>query len=113
MEILTPAALSAGILELIKWLIKFKKGQQYDFPVKFYLIMLPILNVAVIPALVLLRVPGFAYPSTLLEYVYAVGYAALASLLSVFVYNQGMKPMKDYAATQKEIKLGIDKRKGT
>ena len=111
MEIITPAALSALALEGIKWLIRrLKKLPGYEFPVNFYLFMLPVLNVLLVPLLVLLGVPGFTLPTNWLQWIQAIGYAAVASAISTFIYNGGIKPLKTLKREQKEEKLMSTKR---
>lgn len=111
MEIITPAALSALLLEGIKWLIRWlKKVPGYEFPVNFYLFMLPVLNILLVPVMVLLGVPGVSLPTNWLQWVQGVGYAAVASAISVFIYNGGIRPLKDYRAAQKMEKTVSTKR---
>jgi len=105
-NVFTPAVISMAILELVKLIIRWRKGTQYDFPMKFYAIALPILNVAVVPFLVWLKVEGYAMPKTLGEYVYAVIVAGVGSLISVLVYNTTIKPAKAYVKEQREMKQG-------
>jgi hypothetical protein len=105
-NVFTPAIISMALLELIKIIIRWKKGSQFDFPIKFYAIVLPILNVAVVPFLVWLKVQGYAMPKTIGEYAYAIIVAAVGSFISVFVYNNTIKPAKTYVREQDEIKRG-------
>jgi hypothetical protein len=101
-NIFTPPVISMAFLELIKIIIRWRKGSQFDFPIKFYAIVLPILNVAVVPFLVWLRVQGYAMPVTLGEYAYTIIVAAVGSFISVFVYNNTIKPAKAYVRERKE-----------
>jgi hypothetical protein len=101
LNILTPGMLSAGLLELIKFIIRLiKKDMEYDFPQKFYLIGIPVLN-ALMP---LLLFYGLGMPvtapilgMTLVEGVRFVVITLISSAISVLTYSGAIKPMKNYA----------------
>ena len=92
--ILTGAGIAALALEGIKQLLRLVPsiGKDFDFPTKFYLIMLPILEVVVQPLLVWLEVSDGVLALDLKSVVLVT----IQSLVSVIVYNQGIKPMKEY-----------------
>jgi len=95
--VITTAAVAMLVLEGIKWATRkwIVKDPTYDFPVKFYLVMLPILNLLAPYAIWLVgqgALPVYTW-QTLLQ---ALGTLMLQSLLSVGEYNLTVKPLKTY-----------------
>jgi len=98
-EIITAGGLAMLILEGIKLIIrKIKKQPDFDFPVIFYTISLPVLN-ALTPFVLFWL--GISVDSTvlgmewldLLKYIVVI---MLGSLVSVGTYTVSLKPMKVY-----------------
>jgi len=89
--ILTGATLAMLLLEGIKWLVRRWKPE-YEFPVKFYLIALPVLEYATLPLLVIIGVTAgpIIFDWKLLVQI------LVSSLASVFVYNGTVAPLKAY-----------------
>lgn len=96
----TAGAFSSLILEGIKALIrKIKKNPAFDFPKSFYLVTLPILNVLVVPLLAFIGFAGFVMPTDWVSWVRLIVQVAVSSLISTFAYNDAIKPMKEYIAS--------------
>lgn len=97
---LTAGAMSALIMQGIKWIIRYvKKDSTYDFPQAFYLVGVPVLNVLVIPLLALLGMTGYSMPTNWVSFVQNAVVVLLSSLASVVTYSAGIKPLKDYRPT--------------
>jgi len=94
--VVTSAALAMLALEGLKWIVrKIKKNPVYDFPVKFYLVMLPVLNLVAPYGMWLLGLgvlPMYRW-DTLLQ---AIAVLTLQSLLSVAEYSLTLKQVKTY-----------------
>jgi ABC-type transport system involved in cytochrome bd biosynthesis fused ATPase/permease subunit len=99
MDVLTPGALSALILEGIKWLIrKIKKNPDYDFHPNFYRVLIPLLNAVMPFALLALGFP-VVDPILAMTWVEILRYliiVALGSIVSVVTNNSAIKPFKQY-----------------
>lgn len=103
--LLSQGALSTLLLEGIKWLIRqITKQPDFDFAPKFYLVMIPFLNVLMIVPLALLQLPGYAMPTDWLSFGRLAVITVLASLISVGGYQMGIKPLKNYAVQYKLAK---------
>jgi len=94
--VVTSAALAMLAMEGLKWLVrKIMKNPVYDFPVKFYLVMLPVLNLLAPYGMWLLGLgllPTYRW-DTLLQ---ALAVLILQSLLSVAEYSLTLKQVKSY-----------------
>lgn len=109
MEITISAGVVAmAVLELLKWIIRQFKGATYDFPPQFYVVMLPILNVAVVPLLALLGFTGFAFPTNWADWGMNLLRLALVTTIATFVsvgsYTIGFRPLKVYV---REFRAGL------
>ncbi len=111
--ILTAGALTALVMELIKWVIKqyriyvLKNTEPFDFVPLFYKISVPVLNALMPFALFWLGIavesPVLSMaPLALLKYVIVV---ALSSVVSQGSYNLGVKPLKEYTKYFIETKM--------
>ena len=102
-DVLTPGSLSALLIELLKfiWRKYVIKNPEYDFPTAFYGIVIPVLNVLVVPLLYFLGVSGYDLPTDWAGWGVMVIRILVASLISVFVYKGGIKPLKDYSRSMK------------
>lgn len=95
--VITAGGLSALIIEGIKYLIRLIiKDSSYNFPTKFYLIAIPVLNVLVTPLMALLLIPGYTMPLDWVSFVRSAALALIGSLISVISYEAGIKPLKNY-----------------
>jgi hypothetical protein len=95
--VITSATIAMLVLEGIKWITRkwIVKDPAYDFPMKFYLVMLPILNLLAPYAIWLVgqgTLPVYTW-QTLLQ---SLGTLLLQSLISVGGYNLTVKPLKTY-----------------
>lgn len=92
--IVTGASFASLVLEGVKQLLRLipALGKDFDFPTKFYLIVLPVLQVLVSPVLVYL---GMVDGALTLDWK-SVVVVLIQSLVSVVIYNQGIKPLKEY-----------------
>lgn len=95
----TAGGMSSLILEGIKWLVRtIIKKPSYDFPKTFYLVSLPTLNILVVPLLALIGFSGFVMPVDWVEWIRMAVQILISSLISTFVYNGAIKPLRDYRA---------------
>ena len=96
--IVTAGAFSALLLQGIKWLWRkyVAKDPLYDFPVAFYLVSIPVLNVLVVPLLAIIGFQGFVMPTDWIGYAQQAVQIFIQSLISVFVYKDALKPMAVY-----------------
>lgn len=101
--IITAGGLSALLLEGIKLFLRSVvfKNPDFDFPAKFYLVALPVLNVLVIPLLALLAVEGFTMPTDWLEFAREAVRILVASLISIGAYTTAISPLKEHAERNK------------
>jgi hypothetical protein len=94
-------AVSILLLEVIKYLIWQAYGNQtFDFPAKFYAVAIPVLNVAVVPALALLGFEGYTMPTDWQGWGLGIVRVLLGSLVTLVGYTQGLKPLKEYAESR-------------
>jgi hypothetical protein len=99
--ILTAGGMSALIVEGIKWLVRyFKSNPDYNLPASFYLVILPVLNVLVIPLLALIGVSGYSMPTDWVGFLRTVIQVLLSSMIAVFGYTNAIKPLKVYKERQ-------------
>lgn len=98
MEIVTGGGLTVLLLEAIKfiWRKFVAKDDTFDFPPAYYVVAIPVGNVAMIPVLALIGVPGAAMPSDWAGFAQSVAQVAIASLVTLVGYNAGVKPLKEY-----------------
>ena len=105
MDVITAGGLSALFLEAIKWGVKLIiKNPSYDFPSAFYLVMIPVLNVLMLPLLALLQIGSATMPTDWIGFARTAVVVLISSLISVFGYDQGIRPLKTYYKLQKEMK---------
>lgn len=100
MNVLTASTLSTLLLEGLKWLIRtIKKDPNYNFPVKFYAALLPIINAAAFQVLYFLglETTNPILGMTAVEIIRYVVILILSSVTSVVVYELGINPVKTYA----------------
>jgi hypothetical protein len=96
---ITAGGFTALLLEALKWIIRkwVLKDMEWDFPPEFYTVAIPVLNFAVVPLLALLMVEGYEMPSDWQAWGLTLVQTGVASLISVFGYEKGIKPLKNYA----------------
>ncbi len=99
LQIITAPGLAVLLLELIKWFIRrvFLKNPEFDFSEAFYLIMTPVMTFLASPLLALIGLSGFEFPTDLIGWLQQLVIVILSSLFTTLVYNQGLKPLKEYA----------------
>ena len=99
--VLSQASVGALLLEGIKYIWRkfIIKNLDYEFPQGFYLISIPILQAVAVLILALLGVTGYAFPTDWVEFTRQLVLLLVSSLVSTFVYTNGIKPMRDYKAT--------------
>lgn len=99
--VLTAGGLSALVLEGIKiiWRRWVLKNPDFDFSEKFYLVVIPVLNVLLQPVLGLLLNDSSMIPSDWIGFARLVVLTLLASLVSIVSYEGGIKPLKVYTRT--------------
>jgi len=93
---------SALVLELIKWLLRLPAlfGPSFDFPVKFYAIVIPALNIALLPLMALVGFEGFIMPTDWQAWGLLIIRTLIGSLISLGTYAVTMKPLKSYAKSR-------------
>ncbi len=95
-EVLSVTTIAMLVLEGIKWSVRkfVKKDSEYDFSLGFYTIAIPVLNLLLQPFMVwlgLLEAGAVTLNAQLLMTV------LLESLGTVFVYENTLKPLKEYS----------------
>lgn len=95
--VVSSGAIAALVLEGIKYAIRLiKKDPTYSFPVKFYLFMLPVLNVLFVPVMALLGMEGYAIPTDWVGFARLVVLTILASLVSITTNTLAINPTMEY-----------------
>jgi hypothetical protein len=102
METIAASAVVATLLlEAIKLLIRRVYGNlQFNFSSKFYVVAIPVLNVAVVPLLALVGFEGYTMPTDWQGWVLGIVRVAIGSLATLVGYSAGLKPLKDYARSE-------------
>lgn len=96
--IVTVGAVSTLVLEVIKFIIRRAYANpEYDFPQKFYLVAIPVLNVVVVPGLALLGFQGYTMPTNWEEWGMEIVRVLVSSLITLVGYSAGLKPLKAMA----------------
>ena len=94
-------AVSILLLEVIKFLIRQAYGNStFDFPAKFYVVAIPVLNVAVVPLLALMGFEEYVMPTDWHGWAMGIVRVLLSSLVTLVGYTQGLKPLKEYARSR-------------
>jgi hypothetical protein len=108
LTLVTAGGVSILLLEGAKWVLRnwILKNPTFDFPAKFYVVALPVLNVLVVPLLALVGFEGFALPTDWLGWGRGILQVLIASLISLVGYNSGLQPLKDYARGLKNEEVG-------
>jgi hypothetical protein len=101
--VVTAGGVSALVLQGIKWLWRkfVAKDMQYEFPAWFYLVSVPILNIAVVPLLALVGFVGFTMPTDWVVWIQNIIQIFIGSLISTFAYNNVVAPFNAYRAELK------------
>ena len=94
-EVLSVTTIAMLSLEGIKWFVRkfVKRDSEYDFSLGFYTVSIPVLNLLLQPFMVwlgLLEIGAVTLNAQLLVTV------LLESLGTVFVYENTLKPLKEY-----------------
>jgi hypothetical protein len=98
--LLSPGPLSALLMEGIKYVLRnwILKDPNYDFPVKFYMLMIPLLNALMPFALVALGMP-VTDPILTMTWQGVIKYLLLIllnTLVSLFTNTNAINPVTDY-----------------
>jgi len=100
--IITGPVLAMLVLDGLKWLIRqAKKDPVYEFPAKFYIVMLPVLNILAPYGLWLLNLaalPTYSWQTLGQE----IASVVLASLISAGAYTVTLQPFKAYRSSLAE-----------
>lgn len=95
---LSSATISTLFLELVKFIYrKIIKNPGYNFPSAFYIVALPVLNMAFIPLLAFLGIGNYLMPTDWTLFAKDILAVLLSSLASIFVYTTAVSPLKTYA----------------
>jgi len=99
LQIITAPGLAVLLIELVKWFVRkaFLKNPEFDFSEVFYFIMTPVMTFLANPLLALIGLSGFEFPTDLMGWAQQLVIVVLSSLFTTLVYNQGLKPLKEYA----------------
>lgn len=97
--IITAPGLAVLLIESVKWFIRrvFLKNSEFNFAETFYLIMTPVMTFLAMPLLALLGIGRYTFPTELLGWGQEFLVVILGSLFTTLIYNQGLKPLKEYA----------------
>ena len=106
--VITAGGLSTLLLEGVKLVLRqwILKDATFDFPAKFYVVAIPVLNVLAIPVLALLGVEGSVLPTDWLGFARTVVLVLIASLITLVGYSTGVQPLKAYASGLKGEEIG-------
>ena len=100
--VVSSALVAAALMEGLKWLVRLvMKQPEFDFPVKFYVFILPVLSFLAIPLLAFLGFVDFVMPLDWLMWGQELGRVVLTSLLAVASYELTFKPLKAYYQARK------------
>ena len=92
-EVVSSASLSMLVLEGLKYLLRLvMQNPLYDINPKLYAVLLPVLNVALVPALALLD--WATMPTDWAMFGQTVAQAIVSSLVAVLIYNNTLKGFK-------------------
>ena len=99
LNIFVGGGLATLLLEGIKLLLRkfVYKNPEFDFPSNFYLIIIPVLNILLVPLAALLSVEGAIMPTDWLGWGKGIIVVLVQSLVTVLVYENGIKPVKEYS----------------
>lgn len=99
LQIITAPGLAVLLLEAVKWFIRkvFLKNPEFDFSEMFYLIMTPVMTFLASPLLSLIGLSGYTFPTDWVGWGQELVVVILSSLFTTLIYNQGLKPLKEYA----------------
>lgn len=102
-NVLLQSGFATLALELLKWILynpvtwllrRVNPNITINIPVEVYLILLPVLNLLAVPVLALAGFGGFVFPTDPVEFSREVLRLVIQSLISVLLYNGGLKPTK-------------------
>lgn len=94
-SIVTAGAVSTLVLEVVKFIIRRTlKNPSYDFPQKFYIVAIPVLNIIVVPGLAFLGFQGYSMPTDWQEWGMEIVRVLVGSLVTLVTYTAGLKPLK-------------------
>ena len=97
----TAGAVSVFLLEVIKLIVRYAVGNPgFDFPAKFYVVAIPVLNIIVVPGLAYLGFEGYVMPTDWQAWSMEIVRVLLSSLVSLIGYTTGLKPLKEYAKSR-------------
>lgn len=104
--VITAGGFSSLLLQGIKWIVRkfIVKDMGYDFPVWFYDITLPVLNVLVVPLLAFIGFSGFEMPTDWVGWIRGAVQILIATAISLATYSMAIKPMREYARYYKTAK---------
>lgn len=98
-------AVSVLVMEIIKFIIRqAMRNPAFDFPAKFYVVAIPVLNVAVVPVLALIGFQGYTMPTDWQGWALEIVRVFISSLVTLIGYEQGLRPLKTYANILKNRK---------
>lgn len=104
-DVLINGGMAMLILEGVKWLIRyFKKDSAYNFPIVFYGVAIPVLNILVIPLLAFMGLQSVSMPTDWVAWIRSAVVVGTSSLVSLLFYSGGLKKLKVYNEQLKEIK---------
>lgn len=103
-NVLTVGAMSMLVLEGLKMLIRwYKKDTAFVFVPAFYVVMLPVLNVALQPVGAWLGLEGVIMPTDWMQFLKTILVVALGSLASVGEYTITLRQWKEYTKKQAQL----------
>lgn len=96
--VVTAGGFSALVLLGIRWLWRkfVVKDMSYLFPLAFYSISIPVMNVLVIPVLAFIGFSGFTMPTDWLGWVREAIQVLIASAITVFASTGVFQPIQEY-----------------
>lgn len=94
LPVVTASMLASLVIELIKSIVR-KVSPGFEFPTKFYVFLLPVLTFGLEPVMALIGFGEYALPTDWEGWAFQLVRVSLASLVSVALYENSVKPLKE------------------
>jgi hypothetical protein len=107
LQIVSAGALAALILEGLKWLYCWliAKDFNYDFPTKFYLVLIPVLSYLCQPLLAWLGITGYVMPTDWMLWGKEAAVVLLSSLVAMGTYKVALQQFSASAKSKLVAKV--------
>jgi len=109
-QMITVASVASLALEGLKWLVRryIVEDMNWEFPLKFYAALLPIMQIIVSPFLIYFGVAEDAFQfGSVAEFIQTLVRVGVQSAISIVFYGQVISPLKN-AARVRELDSDVD-----